>query len=143
MMLNGIFAMSEIALPTARRARLSRLVEEGDAAAAVASRPHDEPTHFLSTIQIGITSIGVLNGIVGESVPKRIGQFDPEETARLVARPRHHLALFTYPFVRLLTWSTDDTLLWLLGQKAPARQGVTEEEIRAIMPAADNEIPSN
>ena len=66
--LNGLFAMSEIALVTARRPRLARLAEDGDGAAAVAIKLHDEPTRFLSTIQIGITSIGILNGIVGEAV---------------------------------------------------------------------------
>ena len=46
-LLNGIFAMSEIALVTARRARLSRLAEDGDGSAAVALKLHDEPTRFL------------------------------------------------------------------------------------------------
>lgn len=67
-LLNGLFAMSEIALVTARRARLARLAEEGDGSAAIALTLHDEPTRFLSTIQIGITSIGILNGIVGEAL---------------------------------------------------------------------------
>ena len=66
-LLNGAFAMSEIALVAARRARLARLAEEGDAAAAVAIELGAEPTKFLSTVQIGIASIGILNGIVGES----------------------------------------------------------------------------
>lgn len=66
--LNGLFAMSEIALVTARKARLMKLAADGDNAAAVALRLGEDPTRFLSTIQIGITSIGVLNGIVGEAV---------------------------------------------------------------------------
>jgi len=66
--LNGVFAMSEIALVTARRARLARLADEGDASAAVAIKLHDDPTRFLSTVQVGITSIGILNGIIGEAV---------------------------------------------------------------------------
>ncbi|RMX06601.1 HlyC/CorC family transporter [Corticibacter populi] len=66
--LNGIFAMSEIALVTARRARLQSLADEGDKAAATALQLGEDPTKFLSTIQIGITSIGLLNGIVGEAV---------------------------------------------------------------------------
>ena len=65
--LNGLFAMSEIALVTARKARLQRLVDEGDAGARAAVKLGEDPTRFLSTIQIGITSIGVLNGIVGEA----------------------------------------------------------------------------
>ena len=65
--LNGLFAMSEVALLTARKARLQRLVAEGDQSAAAALALGDDPTRFLSTIQIGITSIGVLNGIVGQA----------------------------------------------------------------------------
>jgi len=65
--MNGVFAMSEIALVMAKRARLSRLAEEGDTSAAMAVKLHDDPTRFLSTVQVGITSIGILNGIVGEA----------------------------------------------------------------------------
>jgi len=66
-LLNGTFAMSEIALVTARRSRLARLAADGDASSKVAMRLGEEPTRFLSTIQIGITAIGILNGIVGEA----------------------------------------------------------------------------
>ena len=66
-LLNGIFAMSEMALTASRKARLQVLVEGGDAGARTALDLHDNPTQFLSTVQIGITSIGVLNGIVGEA----------------------------------------------------------------------------
>src|SRR5258707_1365621 len=67
-LVNGAFAMSEIALVTARRARLQKAVEEGDKGAATAIELGTEPTRFLSTVQIGITSIAILNGIVGEAV---------------------------------------------------------------------------
>ena len=66
-LLNGVFAMSEIALVTARKSRLQRLAEDGDRSAAIAMRLGEEPTQFLSTVQIGITAIGILNGIVGEA----------------------------------------------------------------------------
>ncbi|CAG2134925.1 hypothetical protein LMG31506_01462 [Cupriavidus yeoncheonensis] len=66
-LLNGLFAMSEIALVTARKARLQRQIEEGDRGAIEAVKLGEDPTRFLSTVQIGITSIGVLNGVVGES----------------------------------------------------------------------------
>ena len=65
--LNGLFAMSEFALATARRSRLARLAEDGDKAAAVAVRLSEDRTRFLSTVQIGITAIGILSGIVGEA----------------------------------------------------------------------------
>ncbi|MEY3668492.1 MAG: hypothetical protein RL572_2032, partial [Pseudomonadota bacterium] len=65
--LNGCFAMAEIALVTARRNRLQKLADAGDKAAATAIKLGSEPTRFLSTVQIGITAIGVLNGIAGEA----------------------------------------------------------------------------
>jgi putative hemolysin len=65
--LNGIFAMSEMALASSRKARLAALAESGDSGAAAALRLMEQPTRFLSTVQVGITSIGILNGIVGEA----------------------------------------------------------------------------
>jgi putative hemolysin len=66
-LVNGVFAMSEMALAASRKARLQVMVESGEAGASTAMELHDNPTHFLSTVQIGITSIGILNGIVGEA----------------------------------------------------------------------------
>lgn len=66
-LLNGAFAMSEMALTASRKARLQVLVESGEGGAQAALDLHENPTKFLSTVQIGITSIGVLNGIVGEA----------------------------------------------------------------------------
>lgn len=172
-LLNGVFAMSELALVSARKARLQKLIDEGDAGAMAAAKLGENPTRFLSTIQIGITSIGVLNGIVGETalaqplsallveagmqtktadyvalgvavvvityfsivigelVPKRLGQSYPEALARVVARPINGLARATRPFVRLLTVSTEG-LLRLLGVHE-GREVVTEDEIHAML----------
>jgi putative hemolysin len=66
-LLNGLFAMSEMALTASRKARLAVMVENREPGAQAAMDLHENPTKFLSTVQIGITSIGVLNGIVGES----------------------------------------------------------------------------
>jgi putative hemolysin len=66
-LLNAVFAMSEMALTAARKARLQVMVEAGAAGAQAALDLHEEPTRFLSVVQIGITSIGVLNGIVGDA----------------------------------------------------------------------------
>ena len=66
-LLNGVFAMSELALAASRKARLSAMAEAGDAGASAALTLLANPNQFLSTIQVGITSIGVLNGIVGEA----------------------------------------------------------------------------
>lgn len=66
-LLNGCFAMSEMALAASRKARLQVMAETGDLGAQTAIELHDNPTQFLSTVQIGITSTGVLNGIVGDA----------------------------------------------------------------------------
>ncbi len=66
-LVNALFAMSEMALTTSRKARLAVMVEAGEPGAAAAQVLHEDPTKFLSTVQIGITSIGVLNGIVGDA----------------------------------------------------------------------------
>ena len=65
--LNALFAMSEMALTASRRARLQVMIEAGEYGAQTAMDLHDNPTKFLSVVQIGITSIGVLNGIVGDA----------------------------------------------------------------------------
>lgn len=66
-LLNGLFALTEVAVIASRKARLKRLAERGDALARTALGVAEHPTRSLSTIQIGITSIGILNGIVGEA----------------------------------------------------------------------------
>ncbi len=66
-LLNGVFAMSELALAASRKARLAAMAESGDLGAHAALKLLVQPTQFLSTVQVGITSIGVLNGIVGEA----------------------------------------------------------------------------
>lgn len=173
-LLNGLFAMSEIALVTARKARLQKHIDEGDVAAQAAVKLGEDPTSFLSTIQIGITSIGILNGIVGEAalakpfslwlesvgvdadvsgylatglvvitityfsivlgelVPKRLGQLNPEAIARLVARPMTWLASISRPFVRMLSGSTH-LVLRLMGVRDNGAPKVTEEEIHAML----------
>jgi putative hemolysin len=64
---NGLFAMAEIAILTAKRVRLEAAADKGDVGAAQALKLADNPNRFLSTVQVGITSIGVLSGIVGEA----------------------------------------------------------------------------
>jgi putative hemolysin len=66
-LINGAFAMSEMALTAAKKVRLTAMAESGDDGAKAALELADKPTTMLSTVQIGITSIGMLNGIVGEA----------------------------------------------------------------------------
>lgn len=64
--LNGVFAMSEIALVTAKSGRLKKSAEHSSSARLTLELKNN-PTQFLSTIQIGITVIGILSGIFGEA----------------------------------------------------------------------------
>ena len=79
-LLNGIFSMSEIAVVSSRTARLQRLADEGRHGAGRALALHKAPSVFLSTIQVGITTVGILSGVVGEAafvtpLAERIGRF--------------------------------------------------------------------
>jgi putative hemolysin len=65
--LNGLLAMSEIAIVSSRKTRLQQAVQEGKAAAGLALQQADNPSHFLSTIQVGITTIGIFSGAYGEA----------------------------------------------------------------------------
>ena len=171
-LLNGVFAMSELALAASRKVRLSSMADEGDKGAQAALTLLGNPNQFLSTVQVGITSIGVLNGIVGEAafsegvarwfmgwgvsasaaaisatalvvtlitfitiifgelVPKRIGQLHPELVSRWVSRPMLWLATAAKPFVKLLSATTQGTLM-LLRIDTTAIRTMTEEEITA------------
>ncbi len=172
--LNGLFAMSEIAIVTAKKSRLMALAAKGNSSAQVALKLAEDPTQFLSTVQIGITSIGIMNGIFGESilaepfalwlqsfgvpihfsdnfattlvvvvvtylsivvgelVPKRIGQLSAERIACYVARPMQLLAILTKPFVYFLSGSTR-ALMRVLGFHQSQNSQVTQEDIHAIL----------
>ncbi|MBQ8736440.1 MAG: DUF21 domain-containing protein [Bacteroidaceae bacterium] len=62
-LLNGLFSMSEVALISARKTRLTAEAEKGNLSAKAALKLTKEPNLFLSTVQIGITLIGILTGI--------------------------------------------------------------------------------
>jgi len=66
-LLNGVFAMSEMAVVSSRKARLQHLADDGHRGAKVALRLAQEPSSFLATIQVGITVIGITSGAFGEA----------------------------------------------------------------------------
>ena len=67
LVVNGLFAMAEIAIVSARKARLKQLADEGDEGARAALELASQPTRFLSTVQIGVTLCGILAGALGGS----------------------------------------------------------------------------
>jgi len=72
---NGVFAMSEIAVVSARKVRLRRLAQQGDVRAKAVLDLAESPNRFLSTVQVGITLIGVLAGAFGgATIAEQIGQ---------------------------------------------------------------------
>lgn len=66
-LLNGVFSMSELAVVSAKRMRLEKLAAEGSGGAGTALALADDPSRFLSTVQVGITLIGIFNGAFGEA----------------------------------------------------------------------------
>jgi len=66
-LVNGFFSMSEMAVVSSRKARLQQLYEEGHASAGAALELANDPGHFLSAIQVGITIIGITSGAFGEA----------------------------------------------------------------------------
>ncbi|MGV3529294.1 MAG: hemolysin family protein [Flavisolibacter sp.] len=172
--LNGVFTMSEIALVSARKARLETMAEKGDKKAAGALDLANSPELFLSAAQIGITLIAILTGVYsgerfgavlqpyvekiaalapyaktisttlvviivtflsivfGELIPKRIGLISAEAIARIMASPMRIFAKITYPFVWLLT-KTTNLFFRVFRLKSKRENLVTEDEIRAII----------
>ena len=62
---NGVFAMEEIAIVSARKPRLRRLAEQADSRACMALELAESPNCFLSTVQLGITLVGIFAGAFG------------------------------------------------------------------------------
>lgn len=74
-LLNGLFAMSEIALISARKSNLTAQAKQGNKQARQALKLAEDPNKFLSTVQIGITLIGILTGIYsGRPSPTTCGK---------------------------------------------------------------------
>src|SRR5438477_10446120 len=91
-LINALFAMSEIAVVSSRKIRLEQMAEAGFAGAQSALALSQDPSRFLSTVQFGITLIGILSGAYGEAaLASRLQSFF--ESAPLAAHYAHQLAL--------------------------------------------------
>lgn len=176
-LLNGVFSMSEIAVVSSRKMKLQTAAKAGRTGAQTALKLSASPERFLSTVQIGITLIGLLTGIysgenvtndlelylnryemfspiadglavtivlilttfltvvLGEVVPKRIGLANPEGIAMTLAPIMKTLSFVAYPFVWLLTRSSD-FFIKLLNIRPSADNILTEEEIKEVVQEA-------
>ncbi len=119
-LLNGIFAMSEMSLVSSRRFKLESAVKKGNSGAKKAIELSDNPTKFLSTVQIGITLIGILLGVYsGDKLTNNVVEF---LNGIEVLRP-YSESLATVIIVIFITY-----LSIVLGELLPKRIGMTFPE---------------
>lgn len=175
-LLNGFFAATEISFISLNDAKIDMMAKEGNKKAKKIKKMLENPSKFLSTIQIGITlagflssafasetfaselapvlhklipavDLGVWNGIsivlitiilsyftlvFGELVPKRIGMKNYEKIAFGTIGIIRGIAIFTAPFVKFLTLSTN-MVSKIFGVSENEEETVTEEEIRMMV----------
>lgn len=118
--LNGIFAMSELALVSARKFRLESAKKKGSAGAKTALELSENPTRFLSTIQIGITLIGILLGVYsGENLVDDVSAF----FNKIELLKPYATQIATGSVVVVITF-----LSIVLGELVPKRLGMTFPE---------------
>jgi putative hemolysin len=132
--INGLFSMSEIALVSARKARLEGQAIKGDQAAKRALKMANHPETFLSTVQIGITLIGVLTGIYSGDTFKAPLQSWLEKFEYI--RP-YASSVATTIIVVILTY-----LSLVLGELVPKRIGLSRPEVIAKKAAGPMKVVS-
>jgi putative hemolysin len=119
-LLNGVFAMSELAIASARKTRLQQWAEEGDDRAAVALRLAEHPNRFLATVQIGITLIGIITGFYGgATLSAPVARF----LARVPALAPYSQSIAVILVVGLVTY-----LSLLVGELVPKRLALQNAE---------------
>ena len=133
-LLNGLFSMSEIALVSARKARLEAQANKGDKRAKEALELANHPDTFLSTVQIGITLIGILTGILsGEKLKSDfvtfINRFEPLK--------EYSNGIATGLIVIVITYFS-----MVLGELVPKRLGLARPELIAKLMAKPMRILS-
>ena len=122
-LINGVFSMAEIALVSARKARLEGQANKGDEKAKAALKLANNPDVFLSTVQVGITLIGILTGIFsGENLKTPLIEFfNRFEWSRAYSN-----GIATTVIVVILTYFS-----LVLGELVPKRIGLSRPEYLA------------
>lgn len=176
-LLNGFFALSEIALVSVKKSRIEHLAAQGSARAKIVLQLLQNPENFLSSVQVGITLVGVISGayggaaltddlerlltnatflypythdialvivigcityftiVMGELVPKTIAMNNAEAIALTCVPIIKYFTIATYPFVKLLSFSTG-LILKIFGIKENNGENISEEELRFMLKAA-------
>ena len=118
--LNGVLSMSEIALVSARKSRLEADAKKGSKAARTALKLATDPDVFLSTIQIGITLVGILTGLYSGDV---LAQDFGRVIARIEPLSAHAVTIAQTIIVVVVTYLT-----LIIGELVPKRIGMTASE---------------
>lgn len=125
---NGIFAMAEIAVVSSRKARLRGLAEEGSRKAKAALALAEQPTAFLSTVQIGITLVGILAGAFGAAtLSESLGLWVAGLVPALAAYSK---AVGVFVVVAAITYCS-----LIIGELVPKRVALSNPEGRAMLVA--------
>lgn len=173
-LLNGFFALSEIALVSVNRNRIEHLADKGNSRAKIILKLLEKPHNFLSSVQVGITLIGIVAGayggvnltndfavylskftflgeythtvalvivigsityfniVIGELVPKTIALNNAEPIALISSPIIKYFTIAVFPFVKLLSFSTQ-LILKLFGVKEKVKEHLNEEELKFLL----------
>jgi len=175
--LNGFFALSEIALVSVKKSTIDHLASLGNKNAVEVQKLLENPENFLSSVQVGITLIGIISGayggatlakdfeiylqsfglfqayvpvvsyvvviggityftiVIGELVPKTIAMNNSEKISLITVPVIKYFTMATYPFVKLLSFSTS-LILKIFGVKENPEEKITEDELRYLLKSA-------
>lgn len=176
-LLNGFFALSEIALVSVKKSTIDHLASLGNKNAVEVQKLLENPENFLSSVQVGITLIGIISGayggatlakdfeiylqsfglfqayvpvvsyvvviggityftiVIGELVPKTIAMNNSEKISLITVPVIKYFTMATYPFVKLLSFSTS-LILKIFGVKENPEEKITEDELRYLLKSA-------
>jgi putative hemolysin len=132
---NGVFAMAEIAVVSSRKARLKALAAGGSPKAQAALALAQEPTRFLSTVQIGITLVGIMAGAFGgATLSEKLAVWLTQFSA---------VAPYSKIIAMLIVVGAITYFSLVIGELAPKRIALTNPEARAMLVAKPMTVLSN
>jgi putative hemolysin len=172
-LINGFFSCAEMAMVSVNKNKIKKLADGGNNKAILVQKFHDEPTKFLSTIQVAITLAGFFSSasaatglsdplsrrltelkipysgqislitvtlilsfftlVFGELVPKRIAMHNPEAISMFSVKPIGAISKFAYPFIRLLTGTTNLVMKIFGNENENVQDMISREEIKSLV----------
>lgn len=172
-MINAFFACAEMAMVSVNKSKIRRYAEEGKKSAKLVQDFLDEPTKFLSTIQVAITLAGFFSSasaasglsnqlgqwlnakqipygsqialisitlilsfftlVFGELVPKKVALQMPEAISMVCVKPIKTVSKIAYPFIKLLTFSTNIVTMPFGIKEGNAEQILSREELISLV----------